>query len=191
MCHQFVALLGSRIQGDWIVYLVVCAVWHLDIAAVHRGRTCIYQVLDTSVFALLGQMVAAGFQDVVEPDDVALYVCIRIGDGVAYARLCGKVYHYGDVFFREESVHKIPVSNRAFHEHPFLLVPFGLAAYQGVYFSQTLCLYVHVVVVGDGVYSYYPYPFHILKDSLDKVASDESGSTSNQDCLAFQIDVLF
>ena len=43
----------------------------------------------------------AGFQNVVESDEVALDVSVRVRDGIADAGLCGEVHDDGEVVLLE------------------------------------------------------------------------------------------
>ena len=50
------------------------------------------------------RMMAAGFQNVVETDEVRFDIGVRVGDGVAHAGLCGKVDHDLRLVLLEDSV---------------------------------------------------------------------------------------
>ena len=67
---------------------------------------------------MLHGVVPAGFEDVVEADDVALDVGVRIGDRVADSRLRGKVHHHRRPFLPEDPLHNLPLRNRTPHEPP-------------------------------------------------------------------------
>ena len=53
---------------------------------------------------MLHRMMAAGFEDVVEADEVRFDIGVRVGDGVAHAGLCGKVDHDLRLVLLEDSV---------------------------------------------------------------------------------------
>ena len=79
MRHQLVGLLGSSIQRDRVIHLIIGGVRHLLIASIDgTGR---------SVHQMLHRIVTAGFQNVIEANHVALDVSIRVGNGVANSRL--------------------------------------------------------------------------------------------------------
>jgi len=94
--HELVALLAGGVQAHRIVNLVVFAVGHLAVEAVHGAGRGKHEILDL--------VVAAGFQNVQEADQVALQVSVRVRDGVAHARLCGEVHDLVELFFGEELV---------------------------------------------------------------------------------------
>ena len=52
---------------------------------------------------------AAPFEDVDEPDEVALDVGVRIGDRVSHAGLCGQVDHAIEALFPEQPGHAVTV----------------------------------------------------------------------------------
>ena len=62
MRQQFVALLRGGIKADGIAHLVVLAERHLLVAAVYA---------DARIHQVFHRIVAAGFQDVVEANDIA------------------------------------------------------------------------------------------------------------------------
>ncbi len=94
--HELVALLGGGVQRNGVVHFVVCGVGNFLVAAVHAGGARVHEVLDLKV--------AAGFQDVVESDEVALDVGIRVCDGIADACLGGEVHDDGEVVLLEQVV---------------------------------------------------------------------------------------
>ena len=62
--------------------------------------------------------VAAGLQDIVKADEVALDVGIRIGDGVPDSGLGGQIHHHIGFPFGKDAVHSRPVGNIALHKGP-------------------------------------------------------------------------
>ena len=77
--HELVALFGGGVQGNRVVHFVVGGVGDLLVAAVHAGGACVDEVFDFAFFSAF----AAGFQNVVESDEVALDVGVRVRDGIA------------------------------------------------------------------------------------------------------------
>ena len=49
--------------------------------------------------------VPACLKDIEETLEVTVQVCVWIGDGIPYTRLCGEVHHSIEALFREQSVH--------------------------------------------------------------------------------------
>ena len=87
MSHQFIALLGSRIEADGIIHLVIGGVRHFLVAAVHAATAGVNQVFHSGLPVIVA--VAASLQDVVKTDKVGRHVSTGIGDAVTYARLRG------------------------------------------------------------------------------------------------------
>ena len=96
VCHELVALLGGSVQRDRVIDFVVGGVRDLLVAAVHAGGARVHEVLDFKV--------SAGFQNVVESDEVALDVGVRVRDGIADASLGGEVHDDGKVVLFEQAV---------------------------------------------------------------------------------------
>ena len=61
-------------------------------------------------------VVAAGFEDVVESDEVGFYIGIRIGDTVENTCLCGKVHNNLWLILGEEVFNEFFVGNVALYE---------------------------------------------------------------------------
>jgi len=116
VCHELVALLGGGVQRDRVIDFVVGGVRDLLVAAVHAGGARVHEVLDFAFFGAL----AACFQDVVETDEVALDVGIRVCDGIADACLGGEVHDDGKVVLLEQAVDCCLVGEVRFYECPLL-----------------------------------------------------------------------
>lgn len=72
MCHQLIALLGSGIETDGIIHLVLRGIGYLFVTAIDRGTAGIDQ--------LLHSMMTASLQDVIETYQIALDIAIGIGN---------------------------------------------------------------------------------------------------------------
>ena len=176
--HELVALFGGGVQRDRVIDFVVGGVRNLLVAAVHAGGACVHEVLDL--------IVSACFQDVVESDEVALDVGIRVRDGIADAGLGGEVHDDGEVVFLEQAVDGGLVGEVRFDECPL----FAGRCREGFDFLEALVLDVHVVVVGDAVE---PDEFRAVvfgEQLLAEIAADESGCSGDEDCLSVEVDVL-
>ena len=114
MGHELVALLGGGVQAHGIVHLVVFVVGHFAVEAVHGTGRCEHQVLDL--------VMAAGFQNVQESDQVALQVGVGVRDRVAYASLGSEVYHLVELFFGKELVEGFLVVDAHFYESAVLVL---------------------------------------------------------------------
>ena len=97
-------------------------------------------------FAFLGAS-AAGFEDVVESDEIALDIGVRVRDGIADSGLGGEVHDDGEVVLLEQAVDGRLVGEVRFDECPF----FAGRGSESFDFLEAFVLDVHVVVVGDGI----------------------------------------
>ena len=91
-------------------------------------------------------MMTASLQDIVEADKIALYIGIRICDGITDTGLCCKVYNDRNLVFIEDLLHCILVSNRRVDKCP--------VAAEGLDFAQALVLYIDIIIISYAVYSY-------------------------------------
>ena len=59
----------------------------------------------------------AGFQQIVETDDIALDVHIRVINAIAHACLCRQVHHNVEVILSKQLIHQRLITNGALYEH--------------------------------------------------------------------------
>ena len=83
MCHQFVALFGSGIEGHGIVNLVIGGIWHFLVGAIDAATAGIYQVRHF--------VMAACFKNVIETDEIGFDIGIGVGDTITDSCLGTKV----------------------------------------------------------------------------------------------------
>ena len=141
--HELVALFGGGVQGNRVVHFVVGGVGDLLVAAIDAGGTGVNEVFD---FAFLGAS-AAGFEDIVEADEVALDVGVRVRDGIADSGLGGEVHDDSEVVLLEQAVDGRLVGEVCLDECPF----FAGRCRKSFDFLEAFVLDVHVIVVGDGI----------------------------------------
>ena len=67
---------------------------------------------------MLHRMVPAGFQNVVESDNVAFNICVRIFNAIAHACLCRKVHHNIKTVSLKKTLNKRAVGKIPFDEGP-------------------------------------------------------------------------
>lgn len=133
MGHQLVALLRGGVEAHGVVYLVVCRIGHLLIAAIDgRGR---------GIDQMLHFVVAARLEDVVESDEVALDIGVGVGDAVAHACLGGQVDDYGYTVVREDVLHSGLVGDGGVDEGPVAL--------QRLYLLQTFIFDIDIIVISN------------------------------------------
>ncbi len=143
MGHELVALFGGGVQRYGVIDFVVGGVGDLLVAAIDAGGTGVNEVFD---FAFLGAS-AAGFEDIVEADEIALDIGVRVRDGIADAGLGGEVHDDVEVVLFEEAVDGCLVGEVCLDECPF----FAGRGSECFDFLEAFVLDVHVVVVGDGI----------------------------------------
>ena len=133
MGHQLIALLRGGVEAHGVVYLVVCRIGHLLIAAIDgRGR---------GIDQMFHFVVAARLEDVVEPYEVALDIGVGIGDAVANTCLGGEVDHYCYLVFGEDCLHGCLIGDGGVDEGPVAL--------QRLYLLQAFNLDVDIVVISN------------------------------------------
>ena len=119
MRQQFVTLLRSRIKAHWVIHLIVRRIRYFLIGAIDgTGRSvnevfyanvnlnlnfgCAFFIVIVRVSVIIGM--AAGFEDVIETDEVGLDVSVGIGDAIAHASLGSQVHDNMRLIFGEDSV---------------------------------------------------------------------------------------
>ena len=107
------------------------------------------------MFYALGTVVigvTAGFKDIVEANQVAFDVGIRVGDRIAHACLCCHVYYYFWLVVGKDFVDECFVSQVAFDEGPLGVAVLGSAGsnlLQTVFLDGYVVVVVHVVQTDD------------------------------------------
>lgn len=132
---------------------------------------------------MLHLVVAAGLENVVESDEVALDIGVGIGDAVAHACLGGQVDDFGYTVMREDVLHGCLVGDGGVDEGPVAL--------QRLYLLQAFILDVDIIVVGDAVDADHLDVLDIMEQALYKVAADKAGGACDEDGLALEGYVVF
>ena len=167
MCHQLIGLLGSRIQRNRIVHLVIGGVGHLLVAAVDRAGRCIHQMLHG--------IMAAGFQNVIEANHVTLDVGVRVCNRVANASLSTQIDHNIRVILLKNAVDKCLVRKAALDKSVVLEL---LKLRQASFLDTNVVIIVHVIQTDDlGIRLG-------SQDTLGKVGADKTGRTSYKYCFS-------
>ena len=173
MGHELVALLGGSVEGDRVIHLVLGGIGHLLVAAVDGGRRRVHQMLH--------RMMAAGFQNVVETDEVRFDIGVRVGDGVAHTGLGGEVDHDLWLVLLEGSVNERLVCQIALDEGEVRI---------GGQFAQAVFLQSDVIVIIYAVQANDLCIRNIPQQALGQVRADETGCAGDEYGFAFQINVL-
>lgn len=166
MGQQLVRLFGSRVEADGVVHLVVRGIGHLFVAAVHAGRGGVHKMLH--------RMVAARFQNVVESNDIRFDIGIRVGDRVAHARLRGEIHHHRRLVLLEDTAHKHLVRQIPLDESKIWILR---------QFCKPVFFQTHVVVIVHAVQADHLRIWHVLKQALYQVRTDEARRAGHQDRL--------
>src|SRR5690348_2219330 len=111
--HQFVRLLGRGVQAHRMIHVVAHRERQLLVGAVHRAGRGVDQMLDA--------IVAAGFEDVDEADQVGFHVGVRVLDRIAHAGLRGEVHHARRFEFGEGVFDGGPILEPGLHERKVFL----------------------------------------------------------------------
>ena len=127
----------------------------------------------------------AGFQNVVESDEVALDVGVRVRDGIADAGLGGEVHDDGEVVLFEQAVDGRLVGEVCLDKCP-LLAGVGGERFD---FLEAFVLDVHVIVVGDGIEADEFGAVVVGEQLLAEVAADEAGGSGNEDGFPVESDI--
>ena len=118
-------------------------------------------------------MMAARLQDIVESYEIALYIGIRIRNGISDTGLRGKVYNDSNLVIVKDLLYCILVRNRRVDKCP--------VAAEGLDFAQALVLYIDIIIISYAVDSYDADISDILEKSFNQIAAYKAGSTCYQD----------
>ena len=165
MSHQFVGLLGRRVEADRVVDVVPLRERHARVAAVHARTRGVYEVLDS--------LVAAAFEDREEAAEVAVDVGPGIDERVANSSLSGEVDDAIEAFAGEERCHCRAVGEVESLEAK---VPLPGELLQAILLEADVVVVVEVVDADDAVAT--------AQQAERGVHADEAGSAGNQN---FQI----
>ena len=101
MRHQLIGLLRCCIERNGIVHAVIGAERHFLISAIHAGTGCIHKVL-------YGVM-PTSFENIVETNDVALNIHIRVINAITYSCLSCEVHDNVKLVFLEQFVDQFAI----------------------------------------------------------------------------------
>ena len=132
---------------------------------------------------MLHLVVAAGLQNIVESNQIALHIGVRIGDGVADPGLCGQINHYCYPVVSEYLLYCLAIGYTLVHKFPI--------AAERVDFIKPGLFDSHVVIVSYRVDSDYPDIFIIRKQPLDEVTADKTGRSCHEDGLPVKVYIVF
>lgn len=179
--HELVAFLGGGIERHGVVDFVVGRIWHFLVRAVDRRAGGVDEMAHAFATAVVG--VAAGFEDIVEADEVAFHVCVGVGNRVSDAGLGGEVDYYLRLEFGEYAVDGLAAGDGVMDEDK--------AFAELLQLLEALIFEAHVVVIGDAVDADYAVRREIRQKSPGEVGAYESSRSGNENRLAPEAYVKF
>ena len=131
-------------------------------------------------------MAAARLENVVKANQIRLNVHIRVGDGIAHARLRRQVDDDGRGICGEDALHRLAVGDAAAHKVPRRLgmrrrQPFNLG--EAVFLDGHIIVVVHIVQPDNGRSARAAEQLH------HQVCADKTGSAGDKDGLILQSDI--
>ena len=171
MSHKLIALLGSCIQRYRIVYLVIGRIRNLLVGSVHRRRGSIDQMLNRM---LCFHRCTAGFENVIETDDVRLYVYIRIRYRVTNSCLRRKIDYYREMILLKQAVNKRTVGKISSHKLPRAI---GMRSCELFDLSETVFLDGNIIVIIHVIQSDNVYAMYGTQKFHNKVGTNKTGCT--------------
>ena len=147
--------------------------------------TCVVTVFVVLVCACIVIRVAAGFQNIVETDQVALDVDVRMIDRIADAGLCGQINYDGGLVYCKYFVDKGLIGDTSFNKD----VPDGRV--DRVDHAKAVLLELRIVVIVHIVEADHSAACELAAQAHNQVCTDEAGGAGDQDSFAVQIDGSF
>lgn len=128
-------------------------------------------------------IVTASLENIVETNQVALDIRVRIRDGITHPGLRSEIHNHREMVLGEKIIDNALVGNVCFHEGP---VPA-----QCLDFLKSAVFDIYVVIICYGVYSDDFDILKFMKQSFHQIAADKSCSTGHEDCLSVHGDIVF
>ena len=129
---------------------------------------------------MVHRIMAAGLQQIVEADDIAFDIRIRVIDGISDARLRRKIYYNIKVILMKQLIYQSLISDRTFYEH-VLDRAVLCRLFQK---TQTILLQCRIIVTIHIIKADYSTAGHLPEKPHYKICSDEAGRTGHQDRLS-------
>lgn len=135
---------------------------------------------------MLNGIVAAGFKNVVEADDVRLYVRVGVRDRVAHTRLRRKIHDDLGLVLRENTVDQRLVCEVTLDESVFNRAGRGnfFDLCKAVLLQRDVVVVIHTVEADD-------VPGReIAQKARNEVCANESGRAGDEDCFGIECNIL-
>ena len=123
---------------------------------------------------MLHLMMTASFQDIVESNQVALDISIRIRDRISHTSLGSQIHYHLWLMLLKEFIHHRLVSDTAIYHGKALKL---------LQLAKSLLLDMHIIVVVHIIDTHYLDVLHFLQQSQSQVAANKASSTCHEDCL--------
>lgn len=132
---------------------------------------------------MLDRVMAAGFEDVVEADDVAIDVYVRVIDGISHTRLRREIHHNVKVVLSKEPVNKPFLADRALDESVLDRTVFRRLFDKGkaVFLERRVVVVIHIVQTDDRAAA------HFFKKPNHKIRPNEAGRACDKNGFVVQI----
>ena len=180
MGKELVGFFSGRVEGDRVVDFVFHCEGHFFVATVYGGAGGVDQVLDAGGSVVVG--VTACFEDVVEADEVALDVDVRVVDRVADAGLRREVYDDVRLVGVKGGVEQCFVSDAASDKN------MPDRGFDRVDQAEPVLFELRVVVIVHVVEADHSPAREFAAEAHDEVGADEAGGAGDQDGFAVEAD---
>ena len=161
--QQLIAFFGGRVQRNGIVHLVLRGIGHLFVGAVDGRRGSVHQMLH--------RVMAAGFQNIVKAQKIALHIGIRIDDGIPHSCLGRQIHHNCRMIGFKQVKYQALVRQVSLDEH---------IVWKSLQFLQPGLLDAHIIVIIHIVQADDPGIRCIRQNSLCQVGADKAGGSGDQ-----------
>ena len=152
---------------------IIRGVRHLLVGAIDGRTGGIDEVLDTPCAVVV--RVAAGLENVIEADEVALDIDVGVGDGVPHPRLRRQIDDDIGMIGVEDVLDHLFVRDAAAEKDPFGSGSLG----ESVQLPQAVLLQGDVVIVVDAVDADDRLGVMIFEELFDEVRPDKSGCSGD------------
>ena len=195
--QELIGLFSGRVEGDRVIDLVFNCEGHFFVAAVYGRAGGVDQVLDAFIGVVIVFVshvlicdyfvvgVTAGFENVVESDQVAFDIDVRVIDGVADAGLRSQIHYDRRPVCREHFVDEGLVSDAASDENVLDWRIDRVDHAETVFFELRIVVIVHVVEIDHSA------AFEFAAQAYDEVGAYKAGRACDQDGSAIKIDGSF
>ena len=120
---------------------------------------------------------AAGFQNIIETDQVRLDIGIGIGDGITYTRLCSQIHHNSWLVCTENILNQIRVRDVSFDKIPGRIRMLFRFLFN---LLQSPFLHFNRIIIGHDVDTHNMYRLHSAEQFQNQIISNKTSCSSDQ-----------